>query len=804
MAFSSSRERYRFGAFELQLDERRLLKDGAPVSLRPRALDLLAFMVERAGHLVTKDELLEHVWPRVVVEDAVVHVQVSALRKILGNDSIATISGQGYRFALSVRKGAALPKHNLPSQLTSFIGREQEIAQLEELVISNRLTTLTGAGGVGKTRLALQVAGKLLDQFVDGVWLVELAALSDAGLVIQSVAQILGIKELPGKPLSETLSDHLASKQVLLVLDNAEHLLGACVELAAGILRRGARVSMLVTSRERLGMTGELTYRVPSLTVPDPEAKVTPEALPVYEGVRLFVERAKLLRPHFTITNDNAGAVASICHRLDGIPLAIELAAPRLRSMSVEEVSKRLDHRLALLTAGAHAPLPRHRTLRAMIDWSYDLLSDVEKSMLQRLAVFAGGWTLEAAEQVCTGDGIEASAVIDVLASLLDKSLIGADELDGTTRYRMLETIRHYAHGRLREIGEEAQWCDSHLAHFLALGERSFVELAGANQQPWLQHLAADHDNFRAALTWSAAATGKAEEGLRVAIALTRFWIIRCYLAEARGWLTRLLAIVPSTHPRKERARGLNMVGIFAQDQGDLAAADAFHREALALFRELDDPKGISAALNNIGCIAIEQARYSEAEAAFDEALELDRRVGDQRNAALTLLNLGVVARARGDLALARGRFEEALPMLHEIGDRHGTAEVLYSLGHVECEQGNYPLAEIRLRESVTMSLELADRNGIAQGLECLAKVAVGTDAPARAARLWGTAERVREEIGQPMLMNHRPSYNRAVAAARTALGDDAFALALREGREMTLEEAVRNALSGEDAPHRH
>jgi len=395
MASPGPSERYRFGSFELQLDERRLLKDGQPVLLRPRAFNLLSALVDRAGHLVTKDELLDRVWPKMVVEEATLRVQLSALRKALGADAIATVSGQGYRFTLPMTIGdseshrASKPKHNLSYQLISFVGREQEIAQLEELVTANRLVTLTGAGGAGKTRLAIEAASRLTDAFFDGVWLVELAALSDPRLVPQAVAQALEVKVQSTRPVIETLNDYLGSKKLLLVLDNAEHMLEECARFVDLILRRSPDVAMVATSRERLGLAGELTYRVPSLTVPSPGEAATPDSLLAYEGVRLFVERARLLRPDFSVTPENAASLAAICYRLDGIPLAIELAAPRLRSMSVDELNQRLDQRFALLTDGSRTELPRHRTLRSMIDWSYDLLTDSEQAMLRRVSVFA-------------------------------------------------------------------------------------------------------------------------------------------------------------------------------------------------------------------------------------------------------------------------------------------------------------------------------------------------------------------------------------------------------------------------------
>src|SRR6266511_147544 len=538
-------ERYRFGAFELQLDERRLLKDGQSVVLRPRAFDLLAALVDRAGHLVTKDELLDRVWPKMVVEETALRVQLSALRKVLGDEAIATVSGQGYRFTLPVTMGdaeanrASTAKQNLPHQLTSFVGREQEMAQLEELVLSNRLVTLTGAGGAGKTRLAIEVAGQLLDAFPDGVWLVELAALSDAQLVPKAVAQALGLNEHPSKPVIETLNDYLASKRALLVLDNAEHLIQGLVQLVHAIVRRSPDVTLLVTSRERLGITGELTYRVPSLTVPGPNDTLAPAALLAYESVRLFVDRARLVRPDFTVTTEDAASVASICYRLDGIPLAIELAAPRLRSMSAQELCQRLDLRFALLTDGSRAALPRHRTLRSMIDWSYDLLTDVEQAMLRRLSVFSGGWTPEAAEHVCSEAGIDRFHTLELLTSLADKNLILTEERDGTTRYRMLETIGQYALDRMREAGEEAQWRNRQFAWVLALAEESFKALIGPQQGLWIDRMASELDNFRVALQW--AIDQKLADGLRLAPNLALWWVRRASLSEARQWFTRLL-----------------------------------------------------------------------------------------------------------------------------------------------------------------------------------------------------------------------------------------------------------------------
>jgi non-specific serine/threonine protein kinase len=802
MGSVASPERYRFGAFELQLDERRLLSDGASVLLRPRAFDLLAALVERAGHLLTKDELFDRVWPGVVVEEAALHVQVSALRKVLGADAIATVSGQGYRFALPVTKVEPRGKHNLPSQLTSFIGREQEIAQLKELLTTNRLVTLTGAGGAGKTRLAIEVAGSLLDAFADGVCLVELAALSDPQLVPQAVAEVLEVKVQPGKSPTETVCGYLASRNLLLVLDNAEHLLDACVQFADQASRRSTRLTILVTSRERLGMAGELTYRVPSLTVPAPTESAAPQTVQAYESVRLFVERARLLRPDFTITDGNAAAVASICYRLDGIPLAIELAAPRLRSMSIEELNRRLDLRFALLTEGSRADLPRHRTLRSMIDWSYDLLSEAEQAMLRRVAVSAGGWTLSRAEDICSGDGIESTTVLELLTSLVDKSLVLSDERDGATRYRMLETVRQYALDRLRKNGEQAQWQARHLASFLALAEEHY-DARGAKWRGWIDELADEYDNMRAALGWCVAA--KLPEGLRLATALKRFWAIRARnTTEGREWHARLLESVPKDIAVRDRAWALNGAGMLAQSQGDCAAAEPLFRQSLAISREINERRLEAHGLTGLAMLAMDRAQYAEAEPLLVECVALARSAGDRPLVAIGLSNLAIVAHARGDTARAFQAFEEALTIGRDIGNERLVSQILVYKGRAACKEGMVPLADESLVESLTIAKELGAALETAKVLETFAELALAKHAPERAARICGAAEHVREEIAAPISFDEQADYQRTVAAARTVLGDDAFDEARREGREMTLEEAVKYALSGEDTPQRH
>jgi len=800
-------ESYHFGPFELQPDNRRLLKDGATISLRPRAFDLLVALVDRAGHLATKDELLAQVWPKMVVEEAALHVQVSALRKVLGADAITTVSGRGYQFTLPVTKDdgeadrASKPKHNLPYQLTSFIGREQEILQLTELVTTNRLVTLTGAGGAGKTRLAIEVASQLVDSFPDGVWLVELAALSDPRLVPQAVAQALALKEQPGKSVSEIVSGWLASKRVLLVLDNVEHVIEGCARLLDEIVRRGPDVAILVTSREHLRMTGELTYRVPSLTVPETSATLTPETALRYEGVRLFVERAKLVRPDFDLTAENAPSVASICARLDGMPLAIELAAPRLRSMSVDELSKRLVQRFALLTDGSRAALPRHRTLRSTIDWSYDLLTEREQAMLHRVSVFAGGWTLASAEQVCAGNGIDPSDVIALLTSLVDKSLIMTDEHAGATRYRMLETVRQYALDGLRDSGEESQWRGSHLACFVVLAKKFFEGVGTPEQQSWFSRIASEHDNLRAALAWSAESSPV--EGLQLAIASTAFWRIRGHLAEGRAWFARLLDAFPIDGPTRERARGLHGAATLAIPQGDHAAANLLLQESLALYRETDDPNAASRALQNLAYLSMYQGHYPKAEALAREAIDCARAPGNSRVRYPNLSTLAVAVHGQGRWAEAHKLFEQALEVAREQGTPFGIGHALNEIGRAQCDEGRHDLARKHCAEAMAILHGLGNRAGVIDSLQALADVAAGTAAPRRAARLWGAVDALRQEIGSARSVHESIAYEREVKAVRATLTAEAFDEAWDEGRALSLDDAVRYALNeqaGRDA----
>ncbi len=613
--------------------------------------------------------------------------------------------------------------NNLPRQATSFIGREKESAELAALLAGTRLLTLTGSGGCGKTRLGLQVAADVLEQFADGVWLAELAALADPILVPQAVATVLRVKEVPGRPIAQALTEHLRDRRLLLCLDNCEHLLDACATLADGILRHCPGVKILASSREALGVGGEQAYRVPSLSLPGPTLQRTLKGVAQFEAVQLFTNRALLVRPDFTITDRNAPAIASICFRLDGIPLAIELAAAWVRSLSVEEIERELSQRFRLLTGGSRTALPRQQTLRSMIDWSYDLLNDAERVLLARLAVFAGGWTLYAADEVCMDAGVADGTGLDVLTSLIDKSLVLTEERNGATRCRLLETVRQYARDRLLEHDDIGRWRDRHLAYFLRLAEDAEPHLVDSGQQAWLDRLETEYENLRSALAWSSGEGGDAVAGLRIAGALWWFWSVRGYPGEGRGWLTSLLAAALDASPAS-RAKALGAAGALAREQGDYESAHALQQESLAIWRESGDRRGIASALSSMGSLARMRSDYALAKALQAESLAIRREMNDRQGIATCLNNLGVLARELGDYPTARQYYEESMAIDRQLGDLRSLAVSLNNLGGMAGDQGDNDAAQALHRESLAIRRELGDRGGIASSLTNLGDIA--------------------------------------------------------------------------------
>ena len=731
--------------------------------------------------------------------------------------------------------------HNLPLQLTSFVGREQELDEVKRLLADTRLLTLTGTGGAGKTRLALQVAADLLDECPNGVWLVELATLSDPSPVAQAVLSALGLREEPQRAPIDTLVDSLRPKRLLLILDNCEHLVGACAELAERLLRGGPGVRVLATSREVLRAAGEVVWRVPSLSVPprDAERPTPVEQVTQYEAVRLFIERAVAVDPGFRVTDANAPAVAETCWRLDGIPLAIELAAARLGAMSVAEIRARLSDRFALLTTGLRTVLPRQQTLRAAIDWSYELLSDPERVLLRRLSVFAGGWAIEAAERVATDPGLAQPLVLDLLTGLADKSLVVVEQQERGVRYRLLETIREYGRDQLARAGEEPAVCGRHRSYFLGLAEQGAEVLRGPNQSVWLERLEVEHDNLRAALASCRGEAGQAETAVRLCAALWGFWYMHGHVTEGRAWLAEALARSPE--PTTARARALAGGGSMARLQADYEQATALLTEALALSRQLGDSRLRAAALNNLASVVRDQGDYRRAGALFEESRDLLRTLGDEGRVALLTTNLGVIAHEQGDYARAAALYEEALTLSRALGDKHNVAMALNNLGNIRLSQGDAVAAHALLQESLAMRREAGLKEGVAtclvnlgnvvvlQGdsdaarsyyreslllfrelgqrgavppvLAGLAQVARQEQDLARSARLLAASSAVREALRAPLPPNDRDAFDSQVEDIRVSLGDDAFAAAWADGCAMTLDQAVTYAVEeGDDA----
>ena len=745
-------------------------------------------------------------------------------------------------------------RHNLPSQPTSFVGRAAELAELRSLVSGgSRLVTIAGPGGIGKTRLALQVAAEALDGDGDGVWLVELAPLADPELVARTVAAVLGVREEPGRPMLDTLLDAVGDRCLLMVLDNAEHVLGAAAKLADAMMRSCPRVRLLVTSREPLGISGEHVFRVPSLAVP-PAGLAAPGPLAAFESVQLFAEHAAMHRQGFAIDAANAAAVAAVCVRLDGIPLALELAAARLGSLSVPEISSRLDQRFRLLTGGSRTALPRHQTLRALIDWSYDLLNSEERMVTDRLSVFAGGWTLEAAEAVISaggtgegggtreGGGTGDWQVLDQLAALVDKSLVQAEEMHGSTRYRLLETVRQYAAERLalRAGSEAGDTRAAHRDYYLDLVETAGEYLRGRDEAGWLDRLEAEFDNIRAALAFSVADPGSAEPGLRLAAGLHWFCNMRGHGGEILEALNVLLERPDARMPTRARARALtvschlldhfgndpaapSMAGEaikiargFADDavaadalaqlcwlrfeHGDLPAALARIDEAVGLARTAGDPRLVAAILSRRAVFESEAGDLDAAFADQQEAVTLSRATGDNYRLATTLANLAVDEHAAGDLRSARAHLQEASTLAGEHGYQALSVGLRQNLGFVDLIDADPRNA----RRHFTASLDTARITGVTSyvhGALLGLALAAGADGdPAVAAALHGVADERYERAGRAFETIEAGLRDRDHAQLRATLGDDAFEAAYRRGR--TLSQADALALAAAAAGH--
>ena len=686
---------------------------------------------------------------------------------------------------------------NLPLQLTSFIGREREIDEVKHLLTTTRLLTLTGAGGCGKTRLALQVATAEQGPHPDGVWFGELAGLEDPALVPQAVAAAVGAREVPGSTVTDSLVGYLRSRTLLLVLDNCEHVVGAAAQLVDALLRGCPGVRILATSREPLGSAGETTWRVPSLAVP-PHAAVGDldlEYLTQYETVRLFIDRALAALPTFVVANQNAAALAEICRRLDGIPLAIELAAARMRAFSVEQIAARLDDRFRLLTAGQRTATPRQQTLRATVDWSYMLLSDPERALLRRLSVFAGGWDFEAAEAVAAGDGIHTHAVLDLLPQLVDKSLVIAEEQRGAVRYRLLETIRQYARDRLLEAGEAERTRDRHLTYFLQLAELAEPKLRGSEESLFLVRLEEEHANLRLALEWSLTSSAHGDAAPRLSGALTWFWWVRSYHDEGRRWLARALAATPGRSAARMKA--LHGAGWLAHHQRNSAVARELLGESLLTARELDDRWTIALVLHHLGRVAYFDDEPATARSLGEESLAAAEEVGDPWLIAWALHLLGLAAYIAADYPTAHEYYARSLAIRRELGYQEGIGILLLLLGVVAVRLGDFNRAHQLYQEGVAVVRDVLGPWGLRMPLAGFAHIAALQAEPRRAVRLGGAAAAQPESSSTPLIPLFEALLTEGLEMAQQALGEEAYAAAWAEGRLLSVEDAVAEALTG-------
>ena len=766
-----------------------------------------------------------------------------------------------YRAALQ-QAAVAVPPHlptqaagagrgNLPPELTSLVGRERDLAQARQLLTAHRLVTLTGSAGVGKTRLALRIVSELRSEFPDGAWWVDLGPVADEALVTPTIAAAVGVREGAGHSTTQALSEWLADRRLLLVLDNCEQLASRVGTLAQMLLEAAPHIHILVTSQRSLDVTGEVAWRVPSLAVPS----ATPAALAVpgesddspatleqmaVGSVRLFVERAQASLPSFALTAGNAAAVAQICRRLNGIPLAIELAAARIRTVSIDQIVARLDNVFALLTRqgtlGGAAEPTRQQTLWAAMEWSHGLLAHQERLLFRRLAVFAGSFTLEAVEAVGAGHGIPLAQVLGLMAGLEDKSLVEAEPLHGSRRFQMHEVLQQYAATKLAEAGESARLRAEHFDHYARLTLAAGPHLASERQAEWLDQLEAEHDNLRAALAYSQAERACAEIGLQTIGGLTRFWATRGHFKEGRHWARALLAASDSSVITQGRLAALRAAANLANYQADYAEARAFYEQALEASQALGDQQATATIVRGLGTVAHGQGDCATALRCYGESLALCRELGDRQGEATALANLGLAAWQHGDTTAGRAHLEqclaqrqqlrdevgiayvlhlladiawsegraveaqslneESLKMRRRLGDRWGLAYSLDSLAVIAWRQGDRARARALFAESLLLFHELGSQNGLADTLDHLAGMLADEGSHNPAAQLMAAADALRAMIQAGIPPNVRDEHEQQLARIRTQLGDERFRAAGLLGRALTIERTVQLALA--------
>jgi predicted ATPase/DNA-binding winged helix-turn-helix (wHTH) protein len=703
---------YEIGPFRLDPAVGVLTQDGVPQPLGARGVAVLAVLVERANQYVSKAAMIDAVWPGLVVEESNLAVQVSAIRRVLAQASggdrwIETLARRGYRFVGPVteartpkRERLSAERSNLPEPLTSFVGRERELVEIKRLLSDSRLLTLVGAGGIGKTRLALQAAAEVVDAYRDGVRFVDFAALRDGALVATTIAQALGVLETAGSALVASLAGHLRRRQLLLLLDNCEHVRSDCTALSAALLQAASGLTIVATSREPLQMAGERIYALSPLSLPQADADAA--AIDRSEAVQLFVERAGRQQHGFTLTPARAPVVAELCRHLDGIPLALELAAARVRSLSVEQILARIGDRFRLLATGAAAAVPRHQTLRATLDWSFDLLAEDERTVLRRIAVFAGGFTLDAAAAVAADAALDGYAIVDVLARLVARSLICTDTSKSGVRYQLLETMRAYALERLAEAGEAEPFARAHARHVRDVFERAAADWWRCSDAEWDRRYWPELDNVRAALSWALGSGGDAEIGIALAAAAGPLWTELALIREGRRWIDAAAARITPDTPEADLARLWRAQGVLLE-AAPPQALPACER-AVALYRRLADAQELGLALMQLAATFTYAGQFEPAAAHFAEALPLLERGASPKALGTFFLHYGAMQTLRGEPAAACAHYEKALSLFRRAGAERLALLALMYVADMTWTTSDLAAALAAFRETVTLA----------------------------------------------------------------------------------------------------
>lgn len=742
------------------------------------------------GQILVSRAVSERVAGRLPPEVALRDLGAVRLRDLGSAETLCQIVHPRLRSDFPPLRSMASTPNNLAEQLNSFVGRDREMEQVRQLLANSRLLTLLGMGGLGKSRLSMQVAAIVLDDYPDGVWFVELAALSDPQLVPQAVASVLGVKEAPGATLLEALARFVRDRKLLIVLDNCEHLVQACAELAKRLLQAGPQVRLLASTRDALRIAGETVFQVAPLPPPARD-EATLDALLANDAVRLFVDRATAVQPAFRLTAKSAAVVADICRRLDGIPLALELAAARTRSMPIEAIAARLNERFRLLTSSDRTVLPRQQTLRALIDWSYDLLPPDEQRLFQRLSVFAGGWTLEAAESVVAGGPIEAGSVMDLLANLVEKSLVMLDPDSG--RYRMLDTVRHYAAERLAQSDEESASRSRHLAWCLAVAERARAGLAGPEQGRWIAELDSERENLLAAHRWCDRAEDGVEQGLQLVFLLKLYWYQHGLLTLGHRVTTEALARTRADDRSLVRCRGLADVGQFCTFMGRYAEARGYLEDSLELARELGDQNRLAAVLQTLGLACRGDGDMPNAERFSAESITVARAVGNQRQLASALNSHAQLLRQQGDLGGAETLYSEAVRILETLGDHESVAIGRLNLAVVAIERRQTDRARALLGQALQVATTLGSQQLGQSTFDILAGQCAAEGRHDAALQMFGAAEAQAERSGLKRDSADAAFLLPLIEESRRALGESAERV-LTEGRSLSYADAVRRA----------